>query len=461
MSTILNITFDQSFNVPLERKSMYGEVKTDYALIEKMFKLIPKKLFENPNIKWCDPCCGSGEFMIYLFKILYISLQKIFPEPIERRNHIIHNMLWMIEINEFHISKLVDIFGQDANIIHGNFLDINTLNVDVIIGNPPFNINGSIKVPTNKVSKKSDGISIWSYFIIHSLVSSLKKSRYGYLLFITPSIWMKRDHKMYKIMLSYTIKKIHTMNSDETYKSFHGHAQTPTCYFFMSKKKRHKFPLWRPVQIYDKAVKKYVYFNHQNCELSLPLCGISIINKIITKYNFIEPLKVYKTSMRPGYKNLSISDIQTDEYPHENITTCLLKKNQPILKINYSNIKCDWNGVPKLVFAHKMYGFPYLDDTGRFGISNRDNYVIVDYSLNELIKIRDFFYTKLGLYILEATRYRMRYLEKYIFEILSESIIYFNDINDETIFDEFNLDKVERNYINTFHRKHYLKSKLP
>ena len=55
----------------------------------------------------------------------------------------------------------------------------------------------------------------------------------------------------------------------------------------------------------------------------------------------------------------------------------------------------------------------------------------------------------------------MRYLEKYIFEILSESIIYFNDINDETIFDEFNLDKVERNYINTFHRKHYLKSKLP
>tara|TARA_B100000902_G_scaffold399961_1_gene474012 strand:+ start:2998 stop:4383 length:1386 start_codon:yes stop_codon:yes gene_type:complete len=461
MSTILNITFDQSFNVPLERKSIYGEVKTDYALIEKMFKLIPKKLFENPNIKWCDPCCGSGEFMIYLFKILYISLQKIFPEPIERRNHIIHNMLWIVEINEFHIPKLVDIFGQDANIIHGSFLDINNLNVDIIIGNPPFNINGTIKVPTNKVSKKSDGISIWSQFIIHSLISSLKKSRYGYLLFITPSIWMKRDHKMYKIMLSYTIKKIHTMNSNETYKSFHGHAQTPTCYFFMSKKKRHKFPLWRPVHIYDKAVKKYVYFNHKNCELSLPLCGISIINKIITKYHFLEPLKVYKTSMRPGYKNLSISDIQTDEYPHENITTCLLKKNQPILKINYSNIKCDWNGVPKLVFAHKMYGFPYLDDTGRFGISNRDNYIIVDYPLNELIKIRDFFYTKLGLYILESTRYRMRYLEKYIFEIIPESIIYFNDINDETIFDEFNLDKVERNYINTFHQKHYLKSKPP
>ena len=458
MSNILNMTFDQSFNVPVERKLLYGEVKTDYDLIEKMFKLIPKKLFENPNIKWCDPCCGSGEFMIYLFKILYNSLQNIFPEPNERRDHIIHNMLWMVEINEFHIPKLVDIFGQDANIIHGNFLDINTLNVDVIIGNPPFNINGTIKVPTNKVCKKSDGISIWRQFIMHSLMSSLKKSRYGYLLFITPSIWMKRDHCMYKIMLSYTIKKIQTMNSDETYKSFHGHAQTPTCYFFMSKKKRHKFPLWRPVQIYDKAVKKYVYFNHQSYELSLPLCGISIINKIIKNFNYIPSIQVYKTNMRPGYKNLSISDISNAEHPHENITTCLLKKNQPLLKINYSNIKCDWNGVPKLVFAHKMYGFPYLDDTGRFGISNRDNYVIVDYSINELTKIRDFFYTNFGLYLLESTRYRMRYLEKYIFDFIPETIINFNVIDDDTLFDFFNLDKVERNYINTFHKKQYLKS---
>ena len=37
MTTILNITYDQSFNVPLERKSKFGEVKTDYKLIEKMF----------------------------------------------------------------------------------------------------------------------------------------------------------------------------------------------------------------------------------------------------------------------------------------------------------------------------------------------------------------------------------------------------------------------------------------
>lgn len=463
MATILNITFDQSFNVPVERKSIYGEVKTDYALIEKMFKLIPKKLFENPNIKWCDPCCGSGEFMIYLFKILYNSLQDIFPEPNSRRDHIIHNMLWMVEINEFHIPQLIDIFGKDANIIHGSFLDINNLDIDIIIGNPPFNINGSIKVPTNKyrLCKKSDGISIWSRFIIHSLLNLLKKSRYGYLLFITPSIWMKQDHRMYKLMLTHTIKKIHTMNSSETNKIFHGHAQTPTCYFFMSKKKRHKFPCWRPIEIYDNTINKYVSFNHDSCNLSLPLCGISIINKLKNIAPYGSAIHACKTNMRPGYKNLSISDKLDNDHPFENITTCLLKKNQPILKINYSNIRCDWNGVPKLILAHKMYGFPFLDEVGRFGISNRDNYVIVDYPVSKLKKIRDFFYTKLGLYLLETTRYRMRYLEKYIFDFIPDIIINFDVINDAILSDALNLDDVERKYINTFHKKHYLKSILP
>tara|TARA_B100000674_G_C37919142_1_gene952416 strand:- start:560 stop:1957 length:1398 start_codon:yes stop_codon:yes gene_type:complete len=465
MATILNITYDQSFNVPLERKSKFGEVKTDYKLIEKMFNLIPKKLFNNPNIKWCDPCSGSGEFMIYLFKILYNSLHNVFPEPKSRRDHIIHNMLWIVEINDFHIPRLKKIFGEDANIIHGNYLDINNLDIDIVIGNPPFNINGSIKVPTNKfrLCKKNDGISIWSRFIIHSLLNILKKSRYGYLLFITPSIWMKRDHKMYKIMLMHTIKKIHTMNSSETSKIFHGHAQTPTCYFFMSKKKRHKFPHWRKVDIYDNMKNKYVSFNHESCLLSLPLCGISIINRLVHlgEYYPVNNIRAYKTSMRPGYKNLSVSDTLDDNHPFENITTCLLKKNQPILKINYSNIKCDWNGVPKLILAHKMYGFPYLDEMGRFGISNRDNYVIVDYSIEKLKKIRDFFYTRLGLYLLEATRYRMRYLEKYIFDFIPEIIINFDVINDEILFDTLNLNEMERNYINTFHKKHYLKSILP
>ena len=52
--------------------------------------------------------------------------------------------------------------------------------------------------------------------------------------------------------------------------------------------------------------------------------------------------------------------------------------------IEYSNISCVFNGIPKLILAHKMYGFPYLDMSGNYGISNRDNYVIIKDNINDL-----------------------------------------------------------------------------
>ena len=111
MNQILNnvlkeckLLFDQSFNVPLERKEIYGEVKTDFNLIRDMFELIPGHLFKNPGIRWCDPCCGSGEFMIFLYKVLDKTIQ--IQDIQERRRHIKRNMLWMIEINEYHIPTL-------------------------------------------------------------------------------------------------------------------------------------------------------------------------------------------------------------------------------------------------------------------------------------------------------------------------------------------------------------------
>ena len=456
------LTFDQSFNVPLERKEIYGEVKTDFKLIRDMFSLIPKHLFKNPGIRWCDPCCGSGEFMIFLYKVLDKTIE---IEDVEkRRRHIKKTMLWMVEINECHIPILKSIFGEESNIIHGSYLDINDLDVDIIVGNPPFNINGRIKVPTNKyrVCKKTDGISIWGRFVIHSLFTMLKKSRYGYLLFITPSIWMKKDYKLNKIMLNHSIYKIRTMNSSETNIIFHGNAQTPTSYFLMSKRKRHKHPRHPPIKIYDNVTNKYIPYNYISNEgliSSLPLCGISILNKI-HKYNFCRRLSVYKSNMRPGYKNLSISNTKDNEHPYPNITTCLLKKNQPILKINYSNIKCEWEGIPKIVFAHKMYGFPYFDREGKFGISNRDNYIIHDYLPHHLERICDFFYTKLGLYVLEMTRYRMRYLEKYIFNMIPDVIAKLEVVTDESVNNLFELSELERKYINTFHSKDYLKTIL-
>jgi hypothetical protein len=67
-----------------------------------------------------------------------------------------------------------------------------------------------------------------------------------------------------------------------------------------------------------------------------------------------------------------------------------------------------------------MYGFPYLDSSGIYGISSRDNYIlsITDYSLNELQQIQAFLSTKIALFIFSTTNYRMRYLERYAFQFI-------------------------------------------
>ena len=98
-------TFNQNFDVPLERKIKYGEINTDFKLIEKMLDLIPKKYFKNPNIKWLDPCCGCGYFMIFLYKKLYKSLQNIIPNPKERSKHIIENIKRCSELANQRMSK--------------------------------------------------------------------------------------------------------------------------------------------------------------------------------------------------------------------------------------------------------------------------------------------------------------------------------------------------------------------
>ena len=119
----------------------------------------------------------------------------------------------------------------------------------------------------------------------------------------------------------------------------------------------------------------------------------------------------------------------------------------PELIINYSNTPLSFSGVPKLILAHKMYGFPYLDVSGEYGISNRDNYVIIKEKHEDLLKLKQFLSTKTALYFFEATRYRMKYLEKYAFQLIPD-ITHLTDfpteINDKTIADYFQFDEEDR-----------------
>ena len=110
--------------------------------------------------------------------------------------------------------------------------------------------------------------------------------------------------------------------------------------------------------------------------------------------------------------------------------------------------------------AHKMYGFPYVDKEGEYGIGARDNYIIKDKSVEELELIKSFLSTTLILFLFETTRYRMRYLEKYVFEYIPDfskipeaNIMY--KTNNIDIYKLIGLNQVEKDFVERYYRIKY------
>ena len=126
-------TFKQNLDCKKENKERYGEVNTDFNLINQMLDLLPRKLFTTPKLKWLDPCAGQGYFPMVLYKRLFKSLQTKIKAPKKRHEHIIKNMIYMIEINGEHIPCLYSIFGENANIAHGDFLTSSNMKFDIIL----------------------------------------------------------------------------------------------------------------------------------------------------------------------------------------------------------------------------------------------------------------------------------------------------------------------------------------
>jgi hypothetical protein len=394
--------------VSLYNKEIYGEVTTPNVLIDQLFDMLDHDIFTKKGVKWLDPCAGQGVFFTRLFDEMLLSLP----------NHK-NNTYWMTEINTQHVNLLTTHFKQYkfVNIKHIDFLDFKEDNFDIIVANPPFQTGGSIKVPTKKGEKSKDGKEMWSYFVKHA-IDLLKDN--GILLFITPVIWLKRDHKMHEYILQYKIENMICYNAGEANKLFKGKCQTPIVLF-----KLIKTPVINKIQNVKMGEIMYKFHISE----SIPMKHYNTLSKLKKYVETVGCLKVIKTSMRPGRPHqLKVNKEKTDEFPYKNVKTCVLKRivaannnnttTSPILVTEYSNIPCVFNNMKKLILAHKMHGYCYFDEKGEYGISNRDNYVIVDYNEAELKQIHEFLNLKCIIELFDATRYRMRFLERYIFDFI-------------------------------------------
>lgn len=184
IETILN----SYLYIEQNNKDIYGEVFTPSYLIKDMLSQIPKHVWRDPNLKWLDPASGIGNFFLIVFLKLNEGLKSKIKNEKERKNHIINNMLYMVELNTKNVKTIKQIYGKNVNIYSGSFLqeqwknDFNIKQFDIIIGNPPYNKEQKYN------HKKGGGDTLWQSFIKQSL-DYLKYN--GYLVFVHPTSWRK------------------------------------------------------------------------------------------------------------------------------------------------------------------------------------------------------------------------------------------------------------------------------
>ena len=397
-------------------KVKYGEVLSPEFLVNEMLDMLPGEVFDSSGL-WIDPGAGRGIFG---------------KTVIDRLGEGGADKVKMVEINKDNVDYLKSLFKDGdsggENVMCGDYLSMDASyfdrEIDVIIGNPPFNSGGIKKVPANKKSdKKKDGLTCWVGFVRKSL-ELLRDG--GYLCMITPAIWLKPDKAGIYDLLCWenTLMKMRGYSCVEANKIFNYSCQTPVVLFVVKKGSGGSgvgSGVGSVVSCYDKfflgGVGGWVDYKLVHGE-PIPMMGHSIFNKIL-RYGG-DRLKVYKTNMPP--KKAIIKRKKEAPCFYSNIKTCVLNGGECDLVIEYSDIPLAFFGVPKIIMAHKRLGCPVMDHGGNFGLSTRDNYVITsdDYTIEELDTIYRFLNTRLVKFLFECVKYRMNYLEKYVFQLLPD-----------------------------------------
>lgn len=243
--TIDNMTSEEiedfiSKHLPVKNleKAKYGEVFTPSALIKKMLDKLPPLVWTNPDFKWLDPCCGTGNFLIHIYQRLMKGLEKWQSNEDKRSAHIIENMLYMIELNKKNYTICRDLFGVKANIVCSDFLldkqfftKDNTVVYNVIkefnciVGNPPFQDDNTTGGSGGK-SKLYERIYLKS-------MTLLKDD--GYLTFLVPDNMLSGNGNVgYNTMIQYNV---YFVSFNKEIQTFFPKIQQYICYFLLQKKK--------------------------------------------------------------------------------------------------------------------------------------------------------------------------------------------------------------------------------
>tara|TARA_Y100001970_G_C14215021_1_gene849139 strand:+ start:92 stop:1447 length:1356 start_codon:yes stop_codon:yes gene_type:complete len=429
----------------MDNKEKYGEVLTPLDIIDEMYRNSEeyilsdlKKKSETTKINILDVGTGDGKFIkCFIEKYPIISKQCIFY-GIEKNN------FYETIFNE-NMKSLKNFVDYNINYINDDITKkITTLQdkkFDLIVGNPPFNNNGLIKVPCNKkIEKSKEGESIW-YTCIQNSMELLNGG--GYLLMVSPCLWLKPDKSnTYEILLNENeLLMVKNYESYESHKLFKYKAQTPVNYFLSRKVKNKKSKYNETkLKIYS-GTKSFDFVLNYN--FPIPTHHIDQVieaQELMKKYNIGNLSRMIVKSNPINEKKMGIQNDPHETNNYKNVKTCVKNKESKELEIiyNYSTEVCPYFQDSKIYCPHKRLPVFFKDYDGKYGISKRDTFIISEVILTELYsptitpknvhKYLELLYEYLNSekikMILQCTKYRMNFLEKYAYSYVPNIVEY-------------------------------------
>jgi hypothetical protein len=368
----IQIKIEEYLPIRKKEKDKFGEVFTPLSLINELLYNIPLTVWKNPEAKWLDPANGIGNFFMMVYQKLMVELPNTYNKngihydtKKEKSNHIIKNMLYMIEINSKNVKISQTIFGPNANIYCCDFLEEEKWRkqffknendkqlFDVIICNPPF------QMAQQGERKGAHGNkTLWDKFIIKSF--NLLKDN-GFLAFINPSSWRRLENKLYELMTKQNqLLYLHIFGEKQTLQLFNV-LQRVDLYVIEKK------PKYQDTVIIDELGNKKE-LNLSDWEF-LPNYNFDIIKQILkngNNKNTNDGIQILYNSTLYERRKPYVKEEKTEKYKYPIVHS--INKKGIIFSYTDENTKGHF-GTSKVILGLGRNQYPINDYDGEYGMS--------------------------------------------------------------------------------------------
>jgi len=297
---------------------------------------------------------------------------------------------------------------------------------DLEINNPPFQDTDN----RGKTQHK-----LWIDFIFHSF-DILKEG--GILAYVTPDSFSSPSSKVLRMMKEYTTKVV----SFDSKKYFQEEGNDPGSTFAhyiieFTKNNNEITQVIQNSETYDINLNEFLYLPNDFCRESAVIHNMVMFTDSVKQDVRHDYVTCHNVNLKKNGVNSHVQKNQTDDciYP-------LLHTNKQIW---YSSIRQDFADLPKVMWSRSGYTKPFYDN-GVLGCTDMCYYILVDSEYDGLALAHNL-NSKLFKYIFKTAKWS-GFGNEIVFKNLP--LLPNRVMNDNEIYDYFNLPLNLREYVNNY-----------